>query len=429
MATNQTNDLTTANNFAKKVHGEIVRLQPRRMLKNLNRIKFVENLGGSFNEFVWLTDEHGFTFGGTSGGKRTLNDSEVAEGKEASLTPSAIDFRTEVTIDLLSRAKQKGEKAYEKFIKQMMLNSKIAFDKRLETLVNYGGSPLATAASATDATTSSVITLSSKTFAPGMWRKSRNMPLEAYNSTTLLNDQADLVVTGVSIDVANDTYKITVSGEETDIDALVAAGSSADLYYKGQYGNDFSGLYTIGNLSTGSYLGISADTYTDVWQGTQGTWTYGDDLTWNHLQNLLEEMSMRGAEGDMIASVPLNGWNDLNASLVALRTIDSSYSVDRAEMGHSVTGIRFHSVTGSVYVEPNEFIKRGDVIVYPDPSDTADQEVIPKRVGSANVTMQVPGRGEEMFHMLENTNAFEKRAFTDQGLWIPAPCSCGVLTS
>lgn len=427
-AINPASDLATANGIAKKVEGKIVKLQPRRMYKTINRIKYEDKVGANFNEFVWLTEEHGFTFGGTSGGKRTLNESEVAEGSEATLTPSEIDFRTEVTIGLLSRARQKGEKAYDKFVTQMMLNSRIAFDKRLEVLTLYGGSPLATVSSATDAGTSSVITLQSKTFAPGIWRKSRNMAIDAYDGATLLNDEADLNVTAVTMDVGGDAYTVTVSGEATDITALAGA-SNPTLYYKGQKGNDFTGLYTIGNLSTGSYLGISATTYSDVWQGSQVTWTYGDDLTWNHIQDLLEEMASRGAEGDIILATSMAGWNDLNASLTALKVLDSTYSVERADVGHSVSGIRFHGVTGSVLVEPNEFVKRGDAIAYPDPSDKADQEVIAKRIGSSNITMQIPGKDGEMFHMLENTNTFEKRAYTDQALWLPAPCSCGVLTS
>lgn len=419
--------VSTANGLAKRVHGKLHNLIPAKNLKLINRVKYdTENtLGSEFYEDICLTMEHGFTYGGSAGSRRTLNSSEVAEYQPAYASPNSIHFRSEVTLELMSRAASKGEQAFESYIAALEMNSKKAFDKRLEIAMNRGGSPIAVASSATDAGTSSVITINPKTWAPHIWIGMRNCPIEAYDASTntLLNTRADLNVT--KVDIKN--KKVTVLGNADDINDIVAAGDF-DIYFKGVKNNgssgtlDGTGLRNIANLSTGTYLNISADTYADVWAGTQVTWDYSTtDFTWTVLASGMEEAAGRGFMGDAVVQVPFNVWNTLNSSLDALRVIDSSYSPSKGEMGHKADSIVYHTITGRVTVEPSGFQPYGEVVVYPDNPDSDDEQPVARRVGSSNITFDYPGRGGEMFKLKEDTNTVEWRAFSDQVLWLPCP--------
>lgn len=425
MAINAAATVDSANGIAKRVHGDVQDMIPKKGFTLINRVKFDDKakVGSEYVEQVWLTGEHGFTYGGSSGAKRTLNSSEVAVSKLATLTPNEIFFRSEVVVTLMSRAMEKGEKAFEAYITAMMRNSRKAFDKRLEIAMRYGGTSIGRLTSATDAGTASVFTMDRARWAPGIWLGARNCPIDAYNGASQLNTNADLHVTAV--DMKNRT--VAVSGNATDIDAIVAAGTAVELYFKGAKGLDGTGLRTIANLTTGTYLGISADDFKDVWNGTQVTWDYSTtDFTWNILQQGLEEAAGRGMEGDVIVDVPNHVWRQLNNSLDALAVFDSRYRVDKAEMGHGVDAISYHAITGRAHIVPSNYTFDGDVMVYPDPSEDGD---IVRRIGSSQVTFDMPSHGGEMFRIPENTNTAEWRAFSDQGLWLPAPRATALFTA
>jgi hypothetical protein len=59
----------------------------------------------------------------------------------------------------------------------------------------------------------------------------------------------------------------------------------------------------------------------------------------------------------------------------------------------------------------------GDVIVIPDPSEQSDL----RRIGSSNVTFELPNEGGRMFIQIQGTNYVEHGAFSDQVLWAPEP--------
>lgn len=425
---NQAATISTAEGIAKRVHGEIRDMVPAKNLKALNRIKYDSKnvLGGEYAELVYLTGEHGFTYGGSSGAKRTLNTSEVAESQLATGTPSEIDFRSEVTIGLMSRAAQGGEKAFESYVSALMRNSKKAFDKRLEHAVTRGGASIGSInATATDGGTTITFVVSLKTWMPHIWLNSRNMAFDAFNGTTQLNTRAELFVRTVNIA----TRTIVATGNSDDINDIVAATTNVQFYYRGQRLNDgsgtmmdFTGMRTIANLTTGEYLGIDAAVYTDVWNGTQVTWDSSTtDFSWAVLNDGIEDAMGRGLEGDLIVQVPFPVWNQLNNSLDALRVLDSSYSVQKQEMGHALDAIVYHGLNGKNTIECSGFQPYGEVLCYPDPGDTADHVAVPRRIGSSNVTFEYPGKGGEMFTKVEGTNAVEWYAFTDQFLWAPNP--------
>lgn len=425
--------LSTANGLAKRVHGDVVNLETRNSLKFIRDVPYstAMTVGSEFVELVWLTDENGFTFGGTGGTSRDLNDPVVALSDLAKITPSVIDFQTHVIIDLMSRARAAGEKAFEAYISAMMRNVKVAFDKLLEQVNLYGGSSMGTTSAATDAGTSTVMTITAKTWAPRFWLRQKGMRCDAYDGATLLNTRADLKLESVNMR----TRALTFSGNADDINDIVAVGGTGvgvTLYRKGQKGMDQAGLKAIASLtsSSGTYLNISCSDYADVWNGTQVTWDVDTtSFTWDILQAGLEEAAGRGLDGDVKVLVNNKVWGQLNSSVDALRFYDSSYSVQKAEQGHEITAISYHAITGRATIVPSGYVMYGDVMAYPDGGENAEGMVVPKRLGSTNVTMNTPGKGDEMFVRIPGTNRVEYGAFSDQCLWLPAPRGTLIWTS
>jgi hypothetical protein len=339
----------SAAGIAKKVYGKVQDLVPDEINVVLNTIPYDKSteLGASFDEQVWLSGEWGFTHGGTDGAELTLNAPSVAQSKLAEALPESLHFRSRTTIELMSRAQKKGDASFENYVKRLMVNSKKAFDRRLDTRMIYGGGKLATIVTGdAGAATTWAPTVSVGTWAPWLWIGGIGAPVDAYNGATKLNTTGDLVISNVN----PKTRVLSFTGVAADITAIKAIGtngSTVTLYYKGFYSTTAIGLKTISALSSssGNYLGIACGTYSDLWCATQVTWDVtADDFTWTILQNGLEESFGRGGGGNRIALVPANVWKTLNSSLDALRAFDSSYSVSKVEMGHEIDAITYRAL-------------------------------------------------------------------------------------
>jgi len=432
--------LDTMNGAAKTVYGKVHTLPPRRGLKLINKVKYdTENtLGNEFSDMVWLTGENGFTAGGTGSSEITLNEPETALSEPTSLQANSIHLRSAVTIETMSRIASKGgAESMEPAVESLLRNQRSAFQRRLEWTMRGGGTPLATMDASSAVTTTLTAVIDRDSWCAGPWIGSKNMSIDAYNSTTKLNTRADLKVSTINVATSDTTRTVVLTGNADDITAILAVGtngSGVNLYYKGWFGNDGTGLRGVANLSTGSYLGISADTYPDVWNGSQITWSPqynsgGTEFTWKLLQKGLEQAADRGLEGDVCVEVPNHVWTTLNSSLDALRTFDSSFSVSKVEMGHDQDAITYHAISGKAAVYPTRYINDGDVLAYPNPADEADSFVTASRMGSSDIVTNFPGEESgRMFKLRENKNSVEYRAFSDQSFYLPAPRQCVIWT-
>jgi len=431
--------LDTMNGAAKTVYGGVNDLVPPVGLKLLNMVKYDRDneVGLQFSEMVWLTGEHGFTAGGTGSAEITLNEPETAESQPTVLQPNAIHMRSAVTIETMSRVADRGVKAMEPAVESLLRNQRNSFNKRLEWTTRNGGQPLATMAASTAVTTTLTAIITRDSWCAGPWIGSKNMSVDAYDSATQLNTRADLKVETIGVATSTSTRTVVMTGNADDITAILAIGtngSGVNLYYKGWYGNDGVGLRGVANLSSGSYLGITSTDYPDVWSGSQVSWSPsynsgGTEFSWRLLQTGLEQAADRGLEGDVCVEVPNHVWSDLNSSLDALRTFDSSYQVSKAENGRAVDGISYNAITGHCKIYASRYINDGDVLVYPDPSDSAESFVTARRMGSTDITTTYPGaEAGRMFKMRENKNSVEYRSFSDQQFYLPAPRQCVIFT-
>lgn len=418
MATSAT--VSTANGIAKKVYGKVQDLVPAETCVVTNMIPYDREtkIGADYNEQIWLSGEHGFTHGGTSGAELTLNTPAVAKSELATATPESLHFRSRTTIELMSRAQAKGEASFENYMKRLLVNSKKAFDLRREARLIYGGLSLGTVGTgdAGTATTWSPI-VSEATWAPWMWVGGVTRACDAYDGATKLNTTGDITITSVNPKTRTIAFSMA-SADATAIKAIGTNGSTVTLYNKGGYSTTSVGLkYLAKTTSSDTRYGIAASGYPDFWAATQVTWDVtSDDFTWRILQNGLEESFGRGSAGDRVAIVPPNVWTDLNSSLDALRAFDSSYSVKTTEMGREIDSITYRSLGFKIKVVCSGAVMGGDVIVIPDPKTNDDV----RRVGSSPMTFELPDKGGEMFVQIYGTNLVEHGAFADEVLW--APC-------
>ena len=108
----QTSNATVLNLF-KKVYGDISNLVPEGFLIQ-EAIKFSQKArtGESYNEAVVLTNEVGFTLGGSYGDVFDINPAVAGAVQQATIAPYVSVLGSVVPWSVLSRSAQGGERAF-----------------------------------------------------------------------------------------------------------------------------------------------------------------------------------------------------------------------------------------------------------------------------------------------------------------------------
>jgi hypothetical protein len=73
---------------------------------------------------------------------------------------------------------------------------------------------------------------------------------------------------------------------------------------------------------------------------------------------------------------------------------------------------------GLIQVIPHPCIKGGEAFALPI------KEGIVKKIGSTDITMNHPGRGDEIFTVLPSNNGYELRSYSDFCVFIAEPAKC-----
>lgn len=401
-----TNTMTTAEGLAKPIFGTVKDVRPDKGRHMLEDAKFAGNmkLGEQFQEPVWLTDEGGFTYDSGAGTDFTINDGEAAESQKATLDGAEMVLRSTVAYKNFSAHVNGPKASFESFYKRLALNMRKSFSKRLEISALHGGSPLGIQSTETGSGTDRVYTLTTASWAPGIWGGCKNHRIDFYDGSTLLNDVQDVVI--VSADFTNRT--ITVTGEATDLTAIDGA-TNPTIYWKGAKGAEMTGMMQLAQLGSGdSYLGIDVDDYPDFWQPT--TVAVGGNLTWAKIEQGMGQIADRGCEGNVRLQVSHATWSNLNGTqLAGLRAIDSSFSANKTSLG--TKQIEYISACGTVTVTPSRFMKQGEAVAY------LTEGTDLKRVGSTDITFTLPDMGGKFFRHVTDKAAVEVRAYSDQALY------------
>jgi hypothetical protein len=412
-STNISNSITTAGGWLKEVTGEVQDVRPDGV-KLTRQVKFnaAKKLGDAYVEPVWLSEEQGFTYdAGTSGAGFDLNDSEAALSAQLRLTSAEMVLTSRVGLTQFMRAADEGKQSFGNFYRRLLANMASSFKKRVEITSIYGGTSIGKASSVSASTTTATITMNTAHYAPGIWAGSKNCKLDAYNGSTKLNTTGEIKVTAHT---PGSAPTIAIEGAAADITAINSAGSSTEFYFKGAYGNEMTGIYTIAGQTTATYANISATTY-DLWKGNAIP-VGSADLTWDKIQDGVESAVGRGLDESIALYVPLPAWSALNSDLNGLRMLDNSYRKEKNEFGQE--SIVYHTLCGTVRIEPSIYVKYGDSFALPEEGAYCE------RIGSSDITFEIPGQGGEYFMVVPGKHQVEYRASSDQALLCRAPSKC-----
>jgi hypothetical protein len=419
-------NLAQIQGWAKDRHGKAMQLEMPSLAKVTKRIKFNEDekLGKALVWPVFTTSEGGFTHGTGA----TLNTFKTAQSEDAELEGKEITLGSRIDLKVLTSL-QNSKDSFGKWYDQHYLNCRRSMARRLESVNIYGALPMATftgALTLSGSGASRTITFPKKSFAPGIFMGTRTHEIDLYTGATKINQDDVLTITSWN----PVTRAMVIAGDTDDLTDLDTAWNSGagviDLYWRGMYGETSAGIVKIAG-ETGSvlYANINHATYPDIWQGTAVD-AGGINADWEKVWNLLEMMAGKGSECPLILQASLAQWTAWMGDLSALRAFDSSYEVKEAKLGHKK--IVFTAPNGeSATVEPSPMIKGGDVIAFPDTSESEFKGAA-ERIGSTEMTAMHPLSKGEMIVQVPGTNFFESKWYSDQAMKV-APRDVGYITN
>lgn len=381
-----------------------------------------ELLGDFYHLPVVVADEHGFTYGGATAANYTLNASIAMQLQDAQVAGSELTLTSEASYGAVSRSAKKGDTAVEKLVDLLMERMKSSTAKRVEIALLYGQSltGIGTVGVSTGSGTSRVFTISSATFAPGIWAGMENCQLDGYLTGSFssgpINSNAALVVTAVNIG----SKQITVSGNSTDLTNITTdVSTGVQLFFYGAGATaSLNGMEMVGIdqilVNTGTLFNISATTY-NLWQAQ----TYDCKSAELSMAKVLAALALpiaRGLMSEVQVLCAPDSWANLNSDLAGQRMYDESYDSKKGEKG--VQGIVYYGANGKIEIISHPMLKQGEAFILP-------LDLV-QRVGSADVSFRGEGPmgQEDYFFQNTSTNGWTIRCYTDQAIMIEAPAHC-----
>lgn len=412
----QYTDPAALDGLFKEVYGDdVISLVPEsaKLVKAIPFVSADKELGNKYHQPVVLSNEHGITYAAADAGAFSLNNSVALTMKDAQVQGSQMVLRSSMSYDAAARASN-SKKAFVKGTELLVENMLETMTKRLELQMLYGGSSGGLGncdSSANSDATTTVITLTSASWAAGIWAGSENAELDLYDGSSQKNTNAALVISSVDLD--NKT--ITVTGNATDIaaiDTFIAADSddSAYLIWRGAYGAEMSGIDKI-ITNTGSLFGINAGTY-NLWKGN--SYAVSAALAIGKVLAGVSRAVERGLDEDIALYLNPVVFKDLNDDLAALRRFDSSFKEEGVAGSKS---IKYYGQNGVIDIQPHNCVKQSEAFSLPIKKA--------RRIGAVDITFKRPGGGgDQMFRELSDKAGFELRAYTDQAVFIETPARC-----
>lgn len=377
-------------------------------------------LGDKYHLPVVVSDEHGFTYGGSTAANYTLNSAISMQMQDAQIPGSELTLQSGISYGAVSRAQSKGETAVEQAVRLLMERMKASAAKRVEIEMIYGASTtgLGCVSAITGTSTTRVLTISAATWAAGIWSGMENCSLDAYRATgtsgVQINGNAAIVVT--SVDAA--THKVSISGNSSDLTTLDSyaagvSGTDGTLYFYGAYGNEMTGLDAI-LTNTGNLFNISAATY-NLWAAN----TYDCQTAEFSMGKILSGLAKavgRGLMEDVVVLLNPDSFANVVSDLASQRRFDGSYSKKKGENGFET--VVFYGQNGAIELVPHPMVKSGDAFALP-------LDLI-QRVGSTDISFRGEGPTGQEEYLFQNTstNGWTCRAYTDQAILIEAPAHC-----
>jgi hypothetical protein len=366
-----------------------------------------KELGDKFIVPVQLSHEHGVTYLGTNSGVSTLIDVNAAVYKEAQVDGFGMLLRAAISYSAAAKMSN-SKKAFMKWSEMLVSNMVNSLAKRKEIAYLYGQTGLATISASSSATSPSILTMTTASWASGIWAGMEGAELDVWasNLTTQRNTNATLVVSAVNL--TNRT--VTVTGNNTDISALAAtdvvffrgANAGSSVY------NESAGLDKI-ITNTGTLYNISASTYS-LWAGN----TYSCGSASLTMAKVLAGSAIaveRGLDEDAMLLCSPKTFANLNSDLAALRQYDSSY---KEEGTNGFGSLVYRHQAGNLKVVSSIYCKEGEAFLFPIAKAA--------RIGSTDITFKMPGKSDtEIFLQIPDKSGYELRCFAEDAFFLYTP--------
>lgn len=413
-------------NLFKRVYGDLQDLLPEDyMLQKDIPFSQKQKVGEKYVEAVVLSNETGWTLGGSGMDAFELNPAIAGAVKQAEVTPYISVLASVVPWGVISRSAGGGEKAFYDATKHIVKNNLKSHGKLQEILRLYGQSSAllgyvsyATATYRGVAFTTGTATLNSIAFTNGINAASKYILLAPGEFASGIW----VGLEGVTIQQVNSSGTVVAEGNLIEVNSEfgylgvdftpIAATSTTShrLCFKGMAeAKDMIGVHKI-LTTTSTLFNINTQSFS-LWKGNNVA-VGAVKFKLSTLQDgIAQAVNRGGLDGDVQVYVNPRTWATLVTTEAGARRYDSSYSGQDADNGFE--SITFYHQTGKSVVKAHRMIKEGHAMAL----HTADWS----RSGSAEVSFTVPGIDKEIIFPLENQAAMAFRSFADQYMFCHAP--------
>ena len=407
--------------FKEAYAGGIRTLYPEMAIisKDIGELTEAERVGNLYHQPVILTREQGYTYGGSSGDAYALANSVAMAMADAQLQGVENTLRSRIPMRVA--AKSSGStKAFKQGIGLVLKSNLSSHGLRKEKEILYGGATVGLGVSTAMANTSgtvTTITLSAATWATGLWAGEEGATLNAFRTDTgaLISSAADAIFTLTSIDP--DNKKVVLTGTSTGTTALQAQAANTTLAFAGARTAlatlvEGIGVHYLCNVASGTTVWNISNTntlwYPNTYSCASGALTFGKIVT-----GMQKPVAKAALEENVTLYCSTDTWPSLVDSFAAARMLDSSYTPDEYKNGAGKVSYVYGPAV--VKVQPHPMVMGGHAFALP----SGDSKL--KKVGSTDVTLNVPGRGDEMFTLIPDYNGFEFRSYSDWAPFAPEP--------
>jgi hypothetical protein len=407
---------TTLTGLFKDVYEDkIVNLVPESSVLQ-KRIKFVENdkrEGRLLHQPVLLALPTGMTFGV---GAVALNNPVASTMGDAQIAGAGMTLADRITYDVAAKAASGGVRAFVEATELIVDALTQSMSKFIEIELMWGSSAHGTLGESTVHTGSSTvgsITIDLAEWSAGIWSGMENINIDVYNAGALVNTNAPIVVTAVSVS----TRVISVSGNASDITAINGLnGTALQLFPYLAFGQEMQGFYNILS-NTGTLFNINAATYA-LWQSNTYS-ALSTALNFGKVQSAVALPTSRGLMEDVCVFVNPTTYSNLITSQAGARRYDSSWK--KAELENGTESLSFYGPNGKIEIVSHLFMKQGYAFILPLKRC--------QRTGATDLTFTLPGMPGEFFLQLPGYTAYELRCYTLQAAFLNSPAKACLITA
>lgn len=407
---------TTLTGLFKDVYEDkIVNLVPESSVLQ-KRIKFVENdkrEGRLLHQPVLLALPTGMTFGV---GAVALNSPVASTMGDAQIAGAGMTLADRITYDVAAKAASGGVRAFVEATELIVDALTQSMSKFIEIELMWGSSSHGTLGETTvhtGAGTVASLTIDLGEWSAGIWSGMENINIDVYNAGVLVNTNAAIVVTAVTVT----TRVITVSGNAADITAINGLnGTALQLFPYLAFGQEMQGYFNILS-NTGTIFNINAATYA-LWQSNVYN-VLGTALNFGKVQSAIAQATARGLMEDVTVFVNPTTYSNLITSQAGARRYDSSYK--KAELENGTESLCFYGPNGKIEIVGHIFMKQGYAFALPLKRC--------QRTGATDLTFTLPGMPGEFFLQLPGFTAYELRCYTLQAAFLNSPAKAVLLSN